>query len=74
MLVKGAIGDKYKRPHKGSDMVCHFSSAKPLPEPIYCQLDPRGQIQVKFESKYEKFPSRKYTWNEDVDFENTAYT
>ena len=41
-------GDAYKRPHiflsLGLEMVCHFSSVKPLPKPIHCQLDHRGSI------------------------------
>ena len=54
-------------------MVCNISSAEPLPKSIYCQLDTRGETQVKFESKNKRFPSRKYTWNEDDDRENTVY-
>ena len=31
-------------------MACHLLSAKPLPKPvlIYCQLDPKEQILMKF--------------------------
>ena len=41
-------------------MVCRLFSGSPLPGPImtYCQLDPRKQILVKFESKYNSFLSR----------------
>ena len=40
----------------GLEIVCNFSSAEPLPKSIYCQLDPPGETQVKFESKYKSFP------------------
>ena len=45
-------------------MVCRLFGAKPLPEPIlaYCQLDPWGQITVKFESEFYHFHSRKCIW------------
>ena len=38
-------------------MACRLIGAKPLPEPTltYCQLDPKEQTSVKFESRYGNF-------------------
>ena len=37
---------------------------KPLPDPMpsYCELDPYKQISVIYESKYNNFNPRKYSW------------
>ena len=45
-------------------MACRLFGAKPLPEPmlIYCQLDSREQVSVKFESEFYHFHSRKCIW------------
>ena len=42
-------------------MACRLYSTKPLPEPIlvYCQLDSREHISVKWELKFDHFHSRK---------------
>ena len=45
-------------------MACPLFGVKPLPEPMltYCQLDPKEQTSVKFESKYKIFRSRQSIW------------
>ena len=45
-------------------MACHLFGAKPLSKPMlgYCQLNPKQQTSVKFQSKYKTFHSRKYIW------------
>ena len=44
--------------------LCHLFSAKPLPEPslTYCQLYHLEQTSEKFDSKYNNFLSRTWTW------------
>ena len=46
-------------------MACHLFGAKPLSEPmlVYCQLNSREQISVKFKSEFYHFHSRKCIWN-----------
>ena len=46
-------------------MACRLFGAKLLPEPklVYCQLDSREQISVKFESEFYYFHSIKCIWN-----------
>ena len=45
-------------------MAWRLFGAKPLSKPTlgYCQLDPKEQTSVKFQSKYKTFHSRKRTW------------
>ena len=45
-------------------MTCRLDGAKPLSEPmlIYCQLDPREHISMKFYLKFIYFHSRKCVW------------
>ena len=45
-------------------MACRLFGAKPLPEPmpVYCQLDSREQISVKFESEFYDFHLRNFIW------------
>ena len=45
-------------------MACCLFGAKPLSEPMlgYCQLDPREQNSVKFQSTYKNFHSWKCIW------------
>ena len=45
-------------------MACRLFGAKPLPEQmlIYCQLDYREQVSVKFESEFYHFHSTKSIW------------
>ena len=58
----------YKRQWIGSTLVqkmaCHIFGAKPLSKPMLtcCQLDPKEQTSVKFESKYKIFRSPKWIW------------
>ena len=49
--------------HWCSDNGCRLVGAKPLSEPMLecCELDPREQISLKFNSKFENFHSRKCT-------------
>ena len=46
-------------------MSCRLIGDKQLPEPmrVYCQVDSREQISVKFESKLSHLFSRKCIWN-----------
>ena len=45
-------------------MACRLIGAKPLSKPMlaYCQLDPKEQTSVKFQSKFNHFHSRKCVW------------
>ena len=45
-------------------MACRLISTKPLSEPmlIYCQLDPKEHISMKFYLKFKHFQSRKGIW------------
>ena len=45
-------------------MACRLFGAKPLSKPMLCQcqLDPKEQTSVKFQSKYKTFHSRKCIW------------
>ena len=45
-------------------MACSLFGTKPLSKQVlgYCQLDPKEQTSVKFESKYKTFHSRKCIW------------
>ena len=45
-------------------MACRLFAAKPLSKPRldYCQLDPKEQTSVKFQSNYKIFHSRKCIW------------
>ena len=60
--------DAYMRHWTGTALVqvmaCRLFGAKPLPEPMltYCQLDPKKQTSVKFESQYKIFHSWKCIW------------
>ena len=44
-------------------MSCRLDGAKPLSKPMleYCQLDPKEQTSMKFQSEFKHFHSRKCT-------------
>ena len=60
--------DAYMHPQTTSSLVqimaCHLFGAKPLSElmMVYCQLDPKEPISMKFYLKIKSFQSTKYMW------------
>ena len=68
MVTSSCPSDAYMCQWIGSVLVqimaCQLFGAKPLSKPMlsYCQLDPKEQTSVKFQSKYKNFHSWKCIW------------
>ena len=68
IINSSPLSDAYMHQWIGSVLVqimaCHIFGTKPLSEPMlgYCQLNPKEQTSVKFQSKSRTFHSQKCIW------------